>query len=272
MAQGARLGLYCRWMEALIDVKNAWLRQGGNEVLKDATVSFPTGETCFIVGPSGCGKSTLLKVAAGLLPVDRGDVLVGNRSWSLMDDQESRAFRQYAAFVFQDSALWANMSIQQNLGLALRYHFPRLSDEAVRRRVLAACERVGYREGMDKRPAELSHGEQKLVGFARALMLDPLLLFLDSPLSLVDGRNATRLVELCREFRRQRRSQIIVTNKLEFCLQLADRVVVMDEGRIVRWGPLLEVADDWPESMGRLTAGQLAIVEQRRQEKGAPGA
>jgi len=253
-------------MEALIDIQDAWVRQGDYEILKGTSVSFPTGDTSFIIGPSGCGKSTLLKVAAGLIPVDSGDVLVGNKSWGRMSDQENREFRQYAAFVFQDSALWENMSIMQNLSLSLQYHFPRLSQETVRKRVNAALAKVGYTESVSLRPSDLSSGEQKLVGFARALMMDPFLLFLDSPLSLVDGKNATRLVELCREFRRQRRSQIVVTNKLEFCLQLADRIVIMDQGRIVDSGEFFAVVERWPETMGRLTAGQQAIIEQRRAE------
>lgn len=253
-------------MEALIDIQNAWVRHGDYDILRGATVSFATGESSFIIGPSGSGKSTLLKVAAGLIPVDSGDVLVGNKSWARMSDQESREFRLYGAFVFQDSALWANMSIYTNLTLALKYHFPSLTPEAVHQKVTAALAKVGYNESLNLRPADLSSGEQKLVGFARALMIDPLLLFLDSPISLVDGKNATRLVEICREFRRQRRSQIVVTNKLEFALQLADRIVIMDEGSIVDSGPVLELVERWPESAGKLSAGQQAIIEQRRNE------
>ena len=251
-------------MEALIDLEHVHVHHGDFEVLSDVNVSFSTGDTTFIIGPSGSGKSTLLKVAAGLIPPDSGEALVGNKSWMRMSDQELREFRLYAAFVFQDSALWANMTIMQNMLLPLQHHFPRIAVEFHRKKVMAALEKVGYRERTDLRPAELSSGEQKLVSFARALVLDPMLLFLDSPLSLVDGGNATRLVELCTEFRKQHKSQIIVTNKVEFCLQLADRVCVMEKGKVIRNGTIWEVAADWPACMGRPSAAQRAILEKRK--------
>lgn len=252
-------------MEALIDLHNVSVRHGEFEVLHDVSISFPTGDTTFIIGPSGCGKSTLLKVAAGLIPPDSGEALVGNKSWMRMSDQELREFRIYASYVFQDAALWANMSIMQNLLLPLQHHFPRMSVEFLKKRVAAALTKVGYTERTDLRPAELSSGEQKLVSFARALVLDPMLLFLDSPLSLVDGGNATRLVELCAEFKRQHKSMIIVTNKVEFCFSLADRICIMEKGRIIADGTLDEVLSGWPEAvMGRLSSGQRAILEKRK--------
>jgi ABC-type transporter Mla maintaining outer membrane lipid asymmetry ATPase subunit MlaF len=255
-------------VEALIDLHNICLRHGDFEVLSDVSISFPTGQTCFIIGPSGCGKSTLLKVAAGLIPPDSGEALVGNKSWMRMSDQEIREFRLYASFVFQDSALWANQTIMNNLLLPLQHHFPRMSGEFHRKKALAVLEKVGYKERTDLRPAELSSGEQKLVSFARALVLDPLLFFLDTPLSLVDGSNATRLIELVTENREQHKSQIIVTNKTEFCFQLADRICVMEKGRIIRDGTVWEVAEDWPAGMGRLTANQRAILEKRKANAG----
>jgi ABC-type transporter Mla maintaining outer membrane lipid asymmetry ATPase subunit MlaF len=260
-------------MEALIDLRNIHVRHGDFEVLRDVSVSFPTGDTTFIIGPSGSGKSTLLKVAAGLIPPDSGEALVGNKSWMRMSNQELREFRLYAAYVFQDSALWQNMSIMQNLLLPLQHHFPRMSVEFLKKKVTAALAKVGYSERTDLRPAELSSGEQKLVGFARAMVLDPMLYFLDSPLSLVDGANANRLVDLCAEFKRQHKSLVIVTNKVEFCFNLADRVCVMEKGRIVAHGDLDKVAADWPESvMGRLSNAQRAILEKRaaREAEGKP--
>jgi ABC-type transporter Mla maintaining outer membrane lipid asymmetry ATPase subunit MlaF len=251
-------------VEALIDLTNIHVRHGGYEVLSDVSISFPTGQTCFVIGPSGCGKSTLLKVAAGLTPPDSGEALVGNKSWMRMTDQETREFRLYASYVFQDSALWANMTIMQNLLLPLQHHFPRIAVEFHRKKVMAALDKVGYYERTDLRPAELSSGEQKMISFARALVLDPMVLFLDAPLSLVDGSNATRLVELCFESKARHKSQIIVSNKTEFCFQLADRVCVMEKGRIIRDGTLWEVVEDWPACMGRLTSGQRAILEKRK--------
>ena len=259
-------------MEALIDLHHINVRYGGFEVLQDVSVSFPTGDTTFLIGPSGCGKSTLLKVAAGLIPPDSGEALVGNKSWMRMSDQEIKEFRRFASYVFQDSALWANMTIMQNLLLPLQYHFPRMSVEFLRTKVNAALAKVGYTERTDLRPAELSSGEQKMVSFARSLVLDPMLLFLDAPLSLVDGSNATRLADLCFEFKKQHKSLIIVTNKMEFCFQLADRICLLERGRVVMDGPMMEVVANWPPFMGRLNSALRTIIEKRQARESGVGA
>ncbi len=193
------------------------------------------------MGPSGCGKSTLLKVAAGLIPADAGSVLFNGRDIFQMSDRAMLDMRRINGFVFQDAALWENKSLFENLALPLQVHFPALSHHDLERRVMRALEHAGLTESAAERPAALSGGERKVAAFLRALVTEPSLLFLDEPTLSIDHAMSTRITALIREQKARGSTIMAVTHDAELTAQLADRLVVMDEGQVIASGDFDEV-------------------------------
>jgi ABC-type multidrug transport system ATPase subunit len=149
-----------------------------------------------------------------------------------MNRRENLEFRREGAVVFQDSALWANQSIRQSLELPLQVHFPNMTVRDRAGRIREVLEAVGYRKGIDIRPAMLSMGEQKLIAFARALVCQPRLLFLDEWTESLDDRSAQRLVGLVRARRALGHTVIFVSHNLRVIQDLADTALVVSNGEL----------------------------------------
>ncbi len=224
-----------------IELREIVVRRGDTTALDDVSVLFPEGKTTVILGPSGCGKSTLLKVAAGIALPDSGKVFINGKNLNEMSIRENNAFRRASGFIFQDSALWSNSTIQQNLSLPLRFHYPAMSDEEIAQRVDALVRRVGYHESLTHRPAESSSGERKIVSFLRALVTNPSLLYMDEPLTGIDHQTTERMTDMIRELKREARTIIIVTHDPVLTSQLADYLVVLDRGHLLESGPLAQI-------------------------------
>ncbi|HUV08442.1 MAG TPA: ATP-binding cassette domain-containing protein, partial [Spirochaetia bacterium] len=116
-------------MDELIRMEKIEILSEGFEIIKNMTLNFPRGMSTVIIGPSGCGKSTLLKAAAGILLPSRGSLFFEGKNFFKMSEEEIKEFRRKNGFVFQDSALWANRSLYQNLSLPLEFHYPDWSEE-----------------------------------------------------------------------------------------------------------------------------------------------
>jgi ABC-type transporter Mla maintaining outer membrane lipid asymmetry ATPase subunit MlaF len=215
---------------------------GDYEVVSNSTVSFPHGQVSLIIGKAGSGKSTLLKAAAGLVVPEQGHVLFEGHDLARMSHSENMAFRKASSFVFQDSALWANQSIYNNLNLPLAVHEPGLPKSQADARIKDVVRRVGYNEGLAFRPAELSSGEQKLISFARALVLDPSLIFLDEPDASLDEEAVERVLEILKECKRAGKTIIIVSHNTRLIAELADFIFVVADGKVVSSGPADQIA------------------------------
>jgi ABC-type transporter Mla maintaining outer membrane lipid asymmetry ATPase subunit MlaF len=211
-------------------------------ILDDLSVQVPAGEATFIVGKAGSGKSTLLKTAAGLIVPEKGQVLYRGADLARMSRTEELAFRRECAFAFQDGALWANQTIYNNLMLPLDVHFPNLPKAESDRRVVAAARRVGYNEGLGFRPVDLSTGEQKLISFARALILDPDLLFLDEPTASLDEDSVDRLCAILAELKAAGKTIVAVSHDPRLIAELADHLCVLALGKVAGFGPADEMA------------------------------
>ncbi|GAB1482576.1 amino acid ABC transporter ATP-binding protein [Treponema sp.] len=217
-------------MNAIIELKDICAFSGDFEVIPDLSVTFFEGRTCCLVGKAGSGKSTLLKVAAGLLIPERGQVIYKGRSLSKMNRSEELEFRKKSAFAFQDSALWGNQSIYNNLSLPLALHEPNLPKAESDKRVLEIARRVGYSEGLGFRPVDLSIGEQKLISLARALILNPELLFLDEPTSSLDEDSVDTLLKVLKEYKSLDHTIIAVTHDSRLIAELSDDICVVAAG------------------------------------------
>lgn len=236
---------------------------GDYQVLRDLSVAFPAGKTTFIMGKSGSGKSTLLKTAAGLVVPDYGRVLRDGKNLARMNRDEEKAFRKSSSFVFQDSALWSNQSIYNNLSLVLAVHEQGLSKAEADHRVKDAVRRVGYDESLAVRPADLSIGEQKLVSIARALLLDPELVYMDEPTASLDEDAVDRVLKTIGECKAAGKTLIIVSHITRIIAELADFICVVTDGRVVQFGPAEQVA--------QLVGGELHKRIRAARERGIDG-
>jgi len=206
--------------------------------LKDVSLEIYEGEFVCFLGPSGCGKTTLLRAIAGLDIQTTGKVEQAGRDISALPPSE-RDF----GIVFQSYALFPNMSVSKNIAYGLENR--KTSKAEVRRRVNELLELVGLPEQGDKYPAQLSGGQQQRIALARALAVSPGLLLLDEPLSALDARVRVHLRHEVKDLQRRLGvTTVMVTHDQEEALTMADRIVVMDHGKIEQVGTPVEIYRD----------------------------
>ena len=203
---------------------------GQTVALRDINLSIGAGELFFLLGPSGCGKSTLLRLIAGLHEPDTGRILFNDRDVTRLGTE-----RRNAVMVFQSYALWPHMTVRDNIRFGLQVR--KLPGDEQERRVAQVLELVRMRDLADRKPNQLSGGQQQRVALARALAVQPDCLLLDEPLSNLDAQLRQ---EMRSEIRRICKSQgvttIYVTHDQKEALSVADRIAVMNAGRIVQVG------------------------------------
>jgi ABC-type multidrug transport system ATPase subunit len=243
-------------MADILELKNAAFLTQGREIVRDFSWAYSEGKSFALLGPSGGGKSTVLKLSAGLLVPSRGEVCFRGKSIAAMNRRENLEFRKEGAVVFQDSALWANQDIQQILELPLQVHHPEMSARDRSGRVREVLGMVGYRKETDIRPAMLSMGEQKLIAFARALICQPRLLFLDEWTESLDDRSAQRLINLVRSHKIQGHTIIFVSHNLEVIRDLADMALLIAGGELSMQFTGAQIEGD--EDLGRYLEREIA--------------
>lgn len=224
-----------------ITLDGVCMRRGDTEIISNVDCRFEPGEVTVLLGFSGSGKSTLLKLAAGLLFPSSGMVMVNGRRFESMSRKEEEAFRKQSAFIFQDAALWANRTVFQNIAFPLQVHYPELSAKEIEERVMEAVEAVGYKDRMDRRPSQISAGEQKMAGIARAIVSRPKLLFIDSPLLNLDSVAESRITGVLKNLRLAGAAMVVSSSSARLVSLLADRLIIMNDGAIVESGPFDEV-------------------------------
>jgi len=180
-----------------------------------------------------------------------------------MTEKELKALRKSNGFVFQDSALWQNKSIFENLSLPLRFHFPELKPPEITARVEQTLQDINLMDSINLRPAQLSTGEQKMVSFARALITQPSLLFLDEPTMLIDLAMRRKILSRIREQKAKRTTMICVTHDSEILSSLADHLILLRDGFIVRSGPAEGLRQSTDESVLEIIAESLAETPRR---------
>ena len=217
-------------------------RYGNTVALDDVALHIAAGELVALLGPSGSGKTTLLRVIAGLLPADRGRVLFGET-----DATELSLRERNVGFVFQQYALFRHMTVAENIAFGLRSRpRSRRPDRAtIRRRVeglLALIQLPGHGE---RYPEQLSGGQKQRVALARALAIDPTVLLLDEPFGALDAKVRVELRRWLRRLHDQTgQTTVFVTHDQDEALELADRVVVLRDGRIEQVGTPGEIYDE----------------------------
>jgi iron(III) transport system ATP-binding protein len=210
----------------------------GNAVAVDhVTLDIGPGELFFLLGPSGCGKTTLLRMLAGFVVPDGGDLFFGDQRITAVPPRG-----RDAGLVFQTYALWPHMTVTENVAYGLRVRaVPRAE---IGRRVEQALKMVRLEGLGERRPNQLSGGQQQRVALARALVIEPRVLLLDEPLSNLDARLRDEMREEIRRLHQETRlTMVYVTHDQKEALALADRLAVMQHGRLMQVGTTRDVYD-----------------------------
>ena len=245
--------------EAAIEVQHLNSFYGDRQVLFDINMLIPRHKVTVIMGVSGCGKSTLLRHLIGLKSIESGEVLIKGRSLRRFGEAQLRQYRRNCGVLFQSGALFNSMSVAENIAVPLKVH-TRLADETIRVIAEIKLHQVGLTGLGDYMPSQLSGGMKKRAGLARALALDPEILFVDEPSSGLDPITAAGLDQLIAELRDTAGMTIVVvTHELESAFRIADQMIVMDQGRILVKGT--------PEAIRKSTDPRVQQFLQREAEQ-----
>jgi len=231
-------------MENVISVSNLSKSFGELEVLKDISFDVHRGEIAAIIGPSGSGKSTLLRCVTHLETVSGGSIAVCGEcmidNGTYANKQTLRSVCLKLGLVFQNFNLFPHFSVMRNITEAQVQVLGRSqADAEIRGRKL--LDRMGLSEKAYAYPFELSGGQQQRVSIARALALDPQVLFFDEPTSALDPELTGEILKVIRDLAQEHMTMVIVTHEMAFARDVADRVIFMDGGLIVEDGPAAEV-------------------------------
>ncbi|KPL05416.1 MAG: ABC transporter [candidate division Zixibacteria bacterium SM1_73] len=217
----------------MIEIKEVHKSFAQNEVLRGVNLTIQKGETMVIIGRSGCGKSVLLKHIIGLLKPDQGKILVDGEDITSYNDNELNKLRKRFGMLFQASALFDSMSVDENVGLGLREHTD-LPETEIKKKVTKTLKLVGLSGIEEKKPAELSGGMKKRVGLARAIAMDPEYVLYDEPTTGVDPIMADVINELIVSCRNALSiTSIAVTHDIVSAHKIADRIAMLYEGKII---------------------------------------
>ncbi len=204
-------------------------------VLRGFDLEVLEGELFVLLGPSGCGKTTLLRAVAGLVELDGGRILLGERDITTVAAEERNI-----AMVFQDYALYPHMTVRNNLAFGLTRH--RVPKDEIHRRIERATRMLGIEALVGRKPHQLSGGQQQRVALGRAIVREPALFLMDEPLSNLDAQvRANTRAELKELQRHLGVATVYVTHDQVEAMTLADRLAVMREGRLEQVGPPLDV-------------------------------
>ncbi len=215
----------------MISIDKVSKHYGSFQVLNDCTTQVKKGEVIVVCGPSGSGKSTLIKCVNGLEPFQAGTITVDGISVGDPKTNLSK-LRSRVGMVFQHFELFPHMSITDNLTIAQVKVLGRSKDEATDKG-LKLLERVGLKAHAHKFPGQLSGGQQQRVAIARALAMDPICMLFDEPTSALDPEMINEVLDVMVELAQEGMTMMCVTHEMGFAKKVANRVIFMDQGRIV---------------------------------------
>ncbi len=218
----------------MIRVKNIFKKFDALEVLKDISVNFEVGKTNLIIGKSGAGKTVLLKILIGLIHPTSGKVFYDQTDFYALNKKETRELRMEVGMLFQGSALFDSLTVEENIRFPLDM-FTSMTIKEKADRVNYCLERVNL-EGANKRyPSEVSGGMQKRVGIARAIVMQPKYLFCDEPNSGLDPKTSILIDQLIQEITRENNiTTIINTHDMNSVMEIGEKIVLLKDG-ILAW-------------------------------------
>lgn len=217
----------------MISIRNLKKSFGSNQVLDGVDLEVKQGETLVVIGPSGCGKSVLLKHIMGILKPDEGEIIIYDKDITRLRERELNEMRQKFGMLFQGAALFDSLSVEENVGFGLREH-TNLSEREIKETVREKLRMVGLGDIAGLKPAELSGGMRKRVGLARAIAMDPEIIFYDEPTTGVDPIMGDIINNLILELHnRLNVTSVAVTHDMNSAYKIADRLAMLYEGKII---------------------------------------
>ena len=225
----------------MIEIKNLHKSFGHVEVLKGVDVSIEEKEVVVIIGPSGSGKSTLLRCMNYLEEPTSGDITVDNMK--LDKHADINKIRENIGMVFQRFNLFPHMTVLENIVLAPTKVLKISRDEAIST-AMDLLQRVGLKEKANSYPSQLSGGQQQRVAIARALAMKPKVMLFDEPTSALDPEMVTEVLDVMKSLANQGMTMVVVTHEMGFAREVGDRVVFVDEGRIIEEGTPKEIFEN----------------------------
>jgi phospholipid/cholesterol/gamma-HCH transport system ATP-binding protein len=233
----------------MISVKNLDKSFNDNMVLNDISVTFKAGKTNLIIGRSGSGKTVLLKTIVGLHEADRGEIWFENVLFNNLDFKEKKDIRKEMGMLFQGSALFDSLTVEQNVRFPIDMFTDKSSEEKIER-VNFCLNRVDIINANNLFPSELSGGMKKRVAIARAISLNPKYLFCDEPNSGLDPLTAILIDELIKELTEEySMTTIINTHDMNSVMEIGEMIVFINEGRIAWEGSKHEILDSDCEAL-----------------------
>jgi phospholipid/cholesterol/gamma-HCH transport system ATP-binding protein len=227
--------------KVVIELKDIHKTLGGKDVFTGVNLSFRRGETIVIIGRSGEGKSVLLKHIIGLMQPDSGQVIVEGEDITRLDEQRLVQVREKINMLFQNSALFDSLSVEENVAFSL-YEHTKLSREDIRQRVEENLHMVKLEGVLEKMPADLSGGMRKRVALARAIITRPKIILYDEPTTGLDPITADSINELILSLQDQLGvTSVVVTHDMASAFKVADRVAFLNQGKIIAVGSVDEI-------------------------------
>ena len=226
----------------MIEIKNLHKSFGHVEVLKGVDVSIEEKEVVVIIGPSGSGKSTLLRCMNYLEEPTSGDITVDNMK--LDKHADINKIRENIGMVFQRFNLFPHMTVLENIVLAPTKVLKISRDEAIST-AMDLLQRVGLKEKANSYPSQLSGGQQQRVAIARALAMKPKVMLFDEPTSALDPEMVTEVLDVMKSLANQGMTMVVVTHEMGFAREVGDRVLFVDEGRIIEEGTPKEIINQF---------------------------
>jgi phospholipid/cholesterol/gamma-HCH transport system ATP-binding protein len=218
-------------------VKDLYKSFGEQKVLQGVNLSVASGEILSVLGRSGTGKSVLLRLLIGLEKPESGSICVNGQEITGLPLDGLNEVRKKLGFLFQQAALYDSMTIEENVAFPLIRH-SKLTPEERNDRARQLLSSVGLDSDLDKAPSEISGGMKKRVGLARALALDPEIVMFDEPTAGLDPISGAEIGELIQQLKKDRGiTCIVVTHDINSARSISDRLVVLNEGKIVAEGP-----------------------------------
>ena len=225
----------------MIEIKNLHKSFGHVEVLKGVDVSIEEKEVVVIIGPSGSGKSTLLRCMNYLEEPTSGDITVDNMK--LDKHADINKIRENIGMVFQRFNLFPHMTVLENIVLAPTKVLKISREEAIST-AMDLLQRVGLKEKANSYPSQISGGQQQRVAIARALAMKPKVMLFDEPTSALDPEMVTEVLDVMKSLANQGMTMVVVTHEMGFAREVGDRVLFVDEGRIIEEGTPKEIFEN----------------------------
>ena len=225
----------------MIKVENLHKSFNGNKVLNGISFEVPKGTTTVVLGRSGTGKSVLLKCIVRLLKPDSGSIFIDGKNVFELNRTELNELRKNIGFLFQSAALYDSMTVKENLAFPLLRH-TELTENEIESKITDMLELVGLSDAINKMPAELSGGQKKRIGLARALILRPKIMLYDEPTTGLDPVTSKEIARLIVDMQNKfQMTNIVVTHDMVVALSTADKILLLEKAKILFEGNVEEL-------------------------------